>query len=53
MSAESNRQAMPAVAVIYDEFKQVFGPRVRVVYAEENEKVLGKKPKHWQESWDD
>lgn len=35
-SRAENRAAMPEVARIVDEFREMFGPGVRVVYALEN-----------------
>lgn len=42
--AEENRRAMPEVAAIVDEFKEVFGAdQITVTYAEENGRVVGRK----------
>lgn len=43
MTRDSNRQAMPTVAAFVDEIRAQ-GFEVRVIYAKESGKELGKKP---------
>lgn len=44
-AAEANRQAMPVVAGMADQFRKVFGAdQMKVVYAEENDRKLGTPP---------
>lgn len=43
MSRDNNRNAMPIVAAFVDEIRKQ-GLEVRVIYASENGKELGKKP---------
>lgn len=41
---ENNRSSFPATALIVDEFRKVFGEGVKLVYAEESGKTIGRKP---------
>ena len=41
-AAERNRAAFPDVAQIVDDFRAVFGPGVKVLYATENGREIGK-----------
>lgn len=41
---EMLRQCMPSVAKVVDEFRSVFGPSVRVLWAREGEYEAGKIP---------
>lgn len=41
--AASNRAAFPTVALIVDELREVFGPKVALVYAAENGRELGQR----------
>lgn len=43
-AAADNRSAFPATALIVDEFRAAFGDGVKLVYAEEGGKTVGKKP---------
>lgn len=43
-AAADNRSAFPATALIVDEFREVFGEGVKLVYAEEGGKTIGRKP---------
>lgn len=45
MSAQDNRAAMPTIAALVDELRAQ-GLELRVIYASENGKTLGKKPEH-------
>lgn len=50
MTKEENRARMPMVTAIVDEFREVFGPGVRVTYAREGDVEVGKpmpKPARW------
>jgi len=40
----SNRAEFPETAKIVDRFRAVFGPGVRLIWAEENGKTIGKVP---------
>ena len=40
---QRNREAMPQTAAIVDEFRRVFGPGVRVLWAREGELEVGKR----------
>lgn len=40
----SNRAEFPETSRIVDKFRAEFGPGVKLVYAEENGKTIGKKP---------
>lgn len=44
MNAKSNRENMPTVAGVVDQFRAMFGDGVRVTYAQENGIEIGKKP---------
>lgn len=44
----ANRAAMPETAKIVDEYRRVFGDGVRLVWAEENGKLVGQKPEEKQ-----
>lgn len=49
-AAADNRSAFPATALIVDEFRAAFGDGVKLVYAEEGGKTIGRKPaepKRW------
>lgn len=49
-AADDNRAAFPATALIVDEFREAFGDGVKLVYAEEGGKTIGRKPaepKRW------
>lgn len=39
-----NRAAFPLTADLLDEWRSVFGPGVRLLWAEEDGKTIGKKP---------
>jgi len=41
--AERNRAAMPGVAAIVDHLRDVFGPGVRVLWAKEGDKEIGRR----------
>lgn len=41
---QADRQAMPIVARVVDEFRRVFGPGIKVMYAEEAGRRLGTPP---------
>ena len=43
-AAADNRSAFPATALIVDEFRAAFGDGVKLVYAEEGGKKIGKLP---------
>lgn len=40
---EQNRAAMPTIAGVVDDFRAVFGDEVRVLYAAEGGRVVGKR----------
>lgn len=40
---DSNRAAFPATARIIDELREVFGPDVKLVWAEENGREIGQR----------
>jgi hypothetical protein len=40
---DSNRAAFPATARIIDELREVFGPDVKLVWAEENGREVGRR----------
>ena len=40
----ANRAAFPLTAEIMDEFRRVFGPGIRLVWARENGRTLGPAP---------
>lgn len=44
ITAADNRSAFPATALIVDEFRAAFGDDVKLVYAEEGGKTIGRKP---------
>lgn len=41
---ERKRAAFPLIAAVTDEFREVFGPDVKLLYAAENGRELGKQP---------
>lgn len=46
MSAQrqANRESFPQTAKIVDEFRSVFGPGIRLLWAEEDGRTIGKRP---------
>lgn len=44
IAAADNRAAFPSTALIVDEFRTAFGDGVKLVYAEEGGKTIGRKP---------
>lgn len=50
LAAADNRALFPATALIVDEFRAAFGDGVKLVYAEEGGRTIGRKPaepKRW------
>lgn len=43
MSKDQNRQTMPIVASLVDNFRDIFGQDLKVTYAKENGREVGKK----------
>ncbi len=41
--AKANREAMPIMAAVRDEWKGVFGPLLRLTFAEEGGREVGKR----------
>ena len=43
MSKDQNRADFPVAAAMIDQFREVFGPGVKLLWAEENGKSIGRK----------
>lgn len=43
---EQNRERLPTIAKALDDFRRVFGPGVKVIYAREGEHEVGNRAAH-------